>query len=232
MPADQDLLFGKIAVELGFCTEQQVESCLAIQEKASDRMSLGRHMVREGCLTEDQHSKVLERQRRNLSRVDPAARAPKGDVLFGRLAVREGLATEEQVNDALREQGRNGDRRSLGEVFIAKGILNAEEVRWILGLQSKWIMRCPRCAVAYTVHSSSRTPTKAVCPRCRSPLAPEESKTESATAGELDTAVRRKPNPRADGQGGGCKICDHPLVSDPGSDGRVECLSCRVRFVP
>ena len=30
MPADQDLLFGKIAVDLKFCTSAQVDHCLAV----------------------------------------------------------------------------------------------------------------------------------------------------------------------------------------------------------
>ena len=230
MPADQDLLFGKIAVDLKFCTAEQVEACLALQETSDERMSLGRHLVREGHLTEDQHSAVLERQRRNLSRLDPAAQAPKGDILFGRLAVREGFATEEQVNAALREQGRNGDRRSLGEVFIAKGILNAEEVRWILGLQSKWIMSCPTCFSTFTVRSTSRTPSKALCPRCKVPLRPRKSQTESVVEAEVDTSVH--PLPRAARGSGSCRICGKASLSAPGKDGLVECLSCRVRFKP
>src|SRR5688572_19864967 len=179
MPADQDLLYGRIAVELGFCTEKQVEHCLQLQNASSAPMSLGHHLVREGFLTEDQHSKVIERQRRNLSYKAPGAAVPKSELLFGRLAIREGFATEEQVNAALREQGRPGERRTLGEVLKARGVLSHAQVTQLLSRQSKWVMRCPKCAVSFTVHSTSKSPTKAACPRCKGLLQPEAAKSPS-----------------------------------------------------
>jgi hypothetical protein len=234
MPADQDLLFGRIAVDLGFCTAAQVDACLAIQATSGRPMSLGHHLVQEGHLTEDQHSQVLERQRRNLGRPDPASRAPKEDVLFGRLVVREGLASQEQVNAALREQGRPGDRRTLGEVLLARGVLTREQVKQVLGMQSKWVMRCRRCSITLTVHSTSRNPSKVVCPRCKGPLEPESARmAPPATEAEIETSTRHPlpSRPKAD-PGGNCRVCNHNVVSMPASDGRVECLACRVRFVP
>lgn len=233
MPAAQDLLYGKIAVQLGFCSEKAVEACLALQAKSDRPMSLGHHLVHEGHLTETQHSKILEHQRRNLARRNPDTRQSKGDVLFGRLVVREGFATEEQVNAALREQGQNGDRRTLGEVLMARSVLNAQEVEWILKQQSKWIMWCARCVMSFTVHSSSKNPQKAACPRCKAPLEPVERVTESSgTAGEVDTSLMRRPPPPASEGSGVCKVCKHTVVSMPDGDGWVECLKCRTRFVP
>lgn len=229
MAVEQDVVFAKIAVELGYCASHQVEACLAIQARSDRPMSLGHHLVQEGHLTEAQHSAVLEKQRRALKRLDPVQSSPKADLLFGRLIVREGFATEEEVAAALREQGQTGDRRSLGEILISRGVLEPRHVEWILGQQSKWVMRCPRCAVSLTVHSSSRNPRKAACPRCGVALEPGEPKAES-TEGEVDTAILRLPPPLAAEGGKACRICDHPFVSPPGPDGRVECLSCRVKF--
>ena len=231
MPANQDLLFGRIAVELGFCSAKAVEACLKKQSTSERPMSLGHHLVQEGHLTEEQHSKVLEQQRRNFQRKDPVTRTSTGDVLFGRLVVKEGFATEEQVNAALREQGQNGDRRTLGEVLIARGALNAAEVEWILKQQCKWIMRCPRCATEFTVHSSSRNPRKAACPRCAAALEPVQQATGS-TAGEIETSMMLRPPPKASDKSGECRICRHTVVSMPEPDGRVECMKCHVRFVP
>jgi hypothetical protein len=232
MPADHDLLFGKIAVDLGLCTSEDVDACLAIQSASARPMSLGHTLVQEGRLTQDQHSQVLEQQRKNLAKPDPVSRSPKGDALFGRLVVREGFATEEQVNAALREQGRNGDRRTLGEVLVAQGVIEPRHVKWLLGQQSKWIMRCPRCAVSLTVHSTSKNPQKAACPRCGVALVPGSSAGAPSTAGEIDTSTMRLPPPPSAVGAGKCRICEHPFVGEPESDGRVECLSCRVRFVP
>ncbi|HEX7897092.1 MAG TPA: hypothetical protein VF950_05000 [Planctomycetota bacterium] len=232
MPGDdQDLLFGRIAIELGFCVAAQVEACLALQAQEADGMSLGRHLVREGHLTEDQHSRVLERQRLVMHRKRRAPGLTKDDLLFGRSAVREGLATVAQVKAALQEQSKRRDGKGIGEVLRTMGVLNAAEVEWILGLQSKWIMGCPTCFSTFTVRSTSRTPGKANCPRCKVPLRPRESKTAAIVEAEVDTSVRQ-PLPKAARGPGTCRICGKSSLSAPGKDGLVECLSCRVRFKP
>jgi hypothetical protein len=228
--ADHDLLFGRIAIELGFCVAAQIEDCLVIQAQTDDGMSLGHHLVREGYLTEDQHSKVLERQRLVLHRKRRPPALSKDDLLFGRMAVREGLATVEQVKAALKEQAKKRDGKGIGEVLRAMGVLSAAEVEWILGLQSKWIMSCPTCFSTFTVRSTSRTPTKAHCPRCKVPLRTREAKTETMVEAEVDTSVH--PLPRAARGSGSCRICGKTTLSVPGKDGLVECLSCRVRFKP
>ncbi len=242
MPARHDLLFGQIAIQLGFCSNEQVEAGLALQANAGRPMSLGRHLVEEGYLSEDQHSKVLEQQRRNLMKVKPApaaptaapaAAAPKGEILFGRLVVREGFASAEDVNAALREQGRPGDRRTLGEVLVARGVLTPAQVEALLRKQQKWILKCPRCGVSLTVYSTSPTPKQAACPRCGSPLVPGGVQGEStSTLGEVDTRTLREAALRRPAPPVACRICGHAKLSKEGPDGRVECLSCHVRFVP
>lgn len=235
MPASQDLLFGKLAVDMRFCTAEQVDRCVAIQSTSKSPMPLGRHLVEEGFLTEDQHSKVLERQRQNLIRVEPASRGSKGDLLFGRLAVKEFLATEEEVNACVREQAQGGDRRTLGEVMVARGILTPAEVEWLLSRQSKTIMHCALCSITLTVHSTSKNPKKATCPRCKGQLKPVPPDAGTTAAdGELETSVRNRPIPDGPKYGPSpvCRICEHPFIGPAGHDGRVECLSCHVRFVP
>ncbi len=237
MPARHDLLFGQIAIQLGFCNHEQVEAALTLQAGAARPMSLGRHLVEEGYLSEDQHSKVLEQQRRNLMKPAPAAgpsaAPPKSEILFGRLVVREGLASEEDVNAALREQGRTNDRRTLGEVLVARGVLTPAQVEALLRKQQKWILKCPRCGVSLTVYSTSPSPKQAACPRCGSPLVPGGVKGEStSTLGEVDTRTLREAALRRPAPPVTCRICGHAKLSKEGADGRVECLSCHVRFVP
>ena len=231
MPAEHDLLFGRIAIELGFCVAAQIEDCLVIQAQSDEGMSLGHHLVREGYLIEDQFSKVLERQRLVLHKKRKLPALSKDDLLFGRMAVREGLATVEQVKAALKEQAQKRDGKGIGELLKAQGVLSAAEVEWILGRQLKWVMSCPTCFTTFTVRSTSRTPSKAQCPRCRVPLRPQESASDAFAQGEVDTSVNHKL-PRAGRDGPACRICGHSKVSAPGKDGRVECLSCRVRFKP
>lgn len=237
MPASQDLLFGRLAVEMRFCTAEQVERCAAIQAQSERPMPLGRQLVQEGYLTEDQHSKVLARQRENMRRPDPASHAPKGDLLFGRLVVREKMATEEQVNACLRDQAKTGERRTLGEVMIARKILTPAQVESLLSLQSKTIMRCGRCAISLTVHSTSKNPRKVACPRCKGPLEAVGRSGDTKADGELETSIRNRaipdpaPAPSSGALPAACRICTHEFVGSVDADGRAECLSCHVRFV-
>lgn len=61
----EDTLFGKVAIRLGACTEEQLAECLAMQEQLpKDRfMRLGDIMIIKGVLTVDQVRKILDTQR-------------------------------------------------------------------------------------------------------------------------------------------------------------------------
>ncbi|MBI2930530.1 MAG: hypothetical protein HYY16_02670 [Planctomycetes bacterium] len=61
----EDTLFGKVAIRLGLCSEEQLAECLVMQEQLpKDRfMRLGDIMVIKGVLTVDQVRKILDTQR-------------------------------------------------------------------------------------------------------------------------------------------------------------------------
>jgi len=61
----EDTLFGKVAIRLGLCTEEQLGECLAMQEQLpKDRfMRLGDIMVIKGVLSVEQVRKILDTQR-------------------------------------------------------------------------------------------------------------------------------------------------------------------------
>lgn len=240
MPSDSDALLGKIAVELRFCTEEQIRRCLEIQARSGDPIPLGHQLVQEGCLTQDQHSKVLQIQRARMLQIEAAAGAAKEGALFGRLAVREGMLTQDQLNECLRLKGRAGERRTLGEIMVAEGILSREQVKDLLARQSKKIMSCASCKVSFTVHTIS--PDKPIfCPRCKAPLISGKPGDSLRTDAELqsDSAIRNRgraapappPSPPT-AKSPPCRICEHPFVGNVAEDGRVECLSCRSRFLP
>ena len=70
--------FARIALELGFCSAQQIEHCLKIQSITSEGLSLGQSLLREGFLSDAQYSKILEVQRkaRGSRRRLPRRRSP------------------------------------------------------------------------------------------------------------------------------------------------------------
>lgn len=61
----EDTLFGKVAIRLGSCTEEQLAECLAVQgQLPKDRfMRLGDIMVIKGVLSVEQVRKILDTQR-------------------------------------------------------------------------------------------------------------------------------------------------------------------------
>jgi hypothetical protein len=61
----EDNLFGKVAIRLGFCAEEQLVECLALQEQLPKErfMRLGDIMVIKGYLSVEQVKKVSETQK-------------------------------------------------------------------------------------------------------------------------------------------------------------------------
>lgn len=242
MPADSDLLFGKIAVAQGFCTQEQVDQCIRLQETAERTMPLGWLLVDAGFITQDQHSKTLEIQRRSMSARAPLRGENPESMLFGKLVIQKGLLKEAQVNECLREQARPGEQRSLGEIMAAKRLLSPGQVKTLLAEQSKRIMHCPTCRISYTILSSTRR-RSVQCPRCKGLLDEAEPGESTRTDADLETATSRSlrseqkdatragtPTNRARIKGT-CTICSEPFESVLDSTGRVQCPSCLTRFV-
>jgi hypothetical protein len=246
VPSDTDLLFGQIALSKGFCTQKQIDACVGVQSARKDGRPLGRILLDEGHITEEQHSAVLAFQRENLKAVDPLVKMRKEAVLFGKLAVREGLITEREANECLRDQAAQGESRSLGEIMVSKGCLTTEQVKDLLAKQQKKIMNCPVCRLSFTVLSISKD-KRVECPRCKGPLAAgkptDSTRTDAqfatqvlrATKGELPSGAvtdSRIIPPNAVKLKVTCIICDTPFLGPVDSTGRVRCPSCQTLFVP
>jgi hypothetical protein len=121
--ADQDLLFGKIAVNRKYCTRRSSTKCIALQ--AQPRPRAARPDPRsEGYITEDQHSEILAIQRRNLTAIDPVSKLSKESILIGKLAVRGTYMTERDVNTLPPPPGQGREKRSIGEIMVEQGYLS------------------------------------------------------------------------------------------------------------
>lgn len=197
-------------------------------------------------ITEDQHSEVLAIQRRNMSAIDPHQKKHKQSVLFGKLAVREGLVTEEEANKCLRQQAVAGEKRSLGEIMVAKGCLTPEQVKDLLKKQRKKIMSCSVCRLCFTVLTISRE-KRIPCPRCRTPLLDGKPTDSTRTDAEFATKMLRITkqelppgslsesrviSPEALRIEANCMICDQPFSGYLDSTGRARCPSCHATFIP
>ena len=244
MGADQDLLFGRIAVNRQYCTQDQVDHCVKIQADTQSRLPLGQILMSEGFISQHQHSEILAIQRKNLAAVDPVRQLSKESILLGKLAIREGLMKEAHVNVCLRLQAQAGEKRSLGEIMVEQGYLAPAQLKGLLGKQSKKIMSCPVCTLSFTVLSISRS--KVVpCPRCKGPLRDGKPSESVRVDAQLDTSVLRRmteAGPAAPAKAASsprasirlvkmtCPFCSKPFQEPVDSKGRVDCPSCQSSF--
>jgi DNA-directed RNA polymerase subunit RPC12/RpoP len=238
--ADQDLLFGRIAINRKYCTQEQLDKCLALQANSRDRVPLGQILRSEGYISDHQHSEILALQRRNLGAVDPVARASKESLLTGRLAVKMKLMSEADVNTCLRMQAKAGEKRSLGEIMVEQGFLTAPQLKTILAQQRKRIMSCAACKLSFTVLSTTQGKGVA-CPRCKRPLLEAKASDSVRTDAHLQTSVSHriqkesaKPEP---GPASSvrmvkmtCPMCSKPFCEPVDSKGRVDCPHCLSSF--
>jgi DNA-directed RNA polymerase subunit RPC12/RpoP len=246
MPADEDLLFGRLVISEGYCTQAQIDECVRMQSYAKSNTALGELLLFKGYITAPQHDKILELQKRTFEAVDPLAKKRKEALLFGKLATREGLLTEDEVNDCLREQAKEGEKRSLGEIMVSKSYLTVAQIQGLLGKQLKKLMTCLACNLSFTVLSLSQG-KQVDCPRCKGPLQERKVTKSSRTDAEFATQVVRtvkaglpagnRPEtrvipPSAKSVKAKCVICDHRFEGTLDSTGRLRCPSCNTTFAP
>jgi hypothetical protein len=246
MPADEDLLFGKIALKQGHCTQAQIDECVQMQTLGETDAAVGELLLFKGYITSEQHARILEIQKQNLQARTPESPAQMEAGLFGKLAVSEGLLSEDEVNECLREQARDGEKRTLGEIMVARGHLSATQVKDLLAKQQKRLMSCPACKLSYTVLSFSQG-KQVHCPRCKGPLREGKPSESTRTDAEFATQVLKsvkagvppasKPPARVAPPSGRrvqaiCVICDAVFEGAVDSTGRLRCPSCNSTFTP
>lgn len=240
MPSDNDLLFGRIALGQGYCTQAQVDECVQMQTVGETDAAVGELLLFKGFITSEQHARVLEIQQQNLRAREAATPEQKEAGLFGKLAVREGLLSEDEVHECLREQAKDGEKRTLGEIMVDRGHLTPAQVKDLLEKQQKRLMSCPACRLSYTVRSLSQS-KQVLCPRCKNPLREGKPSDSTRTDAELATQVLKAvkadlppaPKPPSSRHVNAlCVICEAVFEGAVDSTGRIRCPSCNSSFTP
>ncbi|MBI2898932.1 MAG: hypothetical protein HYY17_01995 [Planctomycetes bacterium] len=236
MGASNDLLLGRIAVELGYALPAQVEECIRTQE--ATRVPLGQILVDRGFVTKEQLGRIVAEQERRLNALDPATQRRKEAVLFGKLASREGYVTVEAVNECLALQARPGEQRTLGEILVGRGYLTTRQVQDLLKKQLKKIMQCERCRLRFTVLTLTEG-KNARCPKCKGPLVEVQKTDNVKTDAEFTTTILKA----VQGPAGPvlrpvatvkttCVVCEAGFEAAQDETGRVRCPLCKSSFVP
>src|SRR5204862_4902685 len=159
MPYATDGLVGKLALQKGIISAEQLKDCLAEQAallKAGQKRPLGVIMVGRGHMKDEDLLDLLEEQRKVLAERSNYTQVRKEDFLFGQILLKQGVATSEEINQALRLQAESAERGEmsvprLGQILIDMGVTEEKEIQKTLKLQDKTLYECPGCTLKYNL---------------------------------------------------------------------------------
>jgi hypothetical protein len=128
-----ELLFGSIAVRLGYLTKEQLDALVEEQARpATKPPRLGELGVERGVLKPEQVEGILQSQKGSL---------PEDARRLGALAVKNGFAGDDEVEMALEAQkgasGEEGPPAKIGQILIEMGTLSPQQVEALLAAQAR-----------------------------------------------------------------------------------------------
>lgn len=119
MRTSAEARLGRLLIEDGLITEDQLHDALQMQAASPKYIPLGGLLVEHKLITSRQLSHVLDRHNKRMK--------------LGEVLVKGGAITRAQLEDGLKEQLRT--KRPLGETLVAKGLLTDEAMRQALCMQ-------------------------------------------------------------------------------------------------
>ena len=166
MTSHGDFHLGRLAVERGLLSPDQLDACLSDQ-KSAPASSLGAIMVRRGLLKPQDLDALLEEQKRRLASALELTDPKLEDALLGRLLIRQGLLKEAQLYDCLRAAAETGEAGGkpprLAELLQRKGYLGGAPER--PGVKKDTLV-CASCGGRFTAAPGA----KLACKQCGAPL--------------------------------------------------------------
>ncbi len=178
-----DTIVGKVCIERGWVTREQLVECLrecgsqiddfstpATQSRLSDML------VSRGIVKPEQMQALREEVSKILANSSSYTVVRKGDTSLGQLLVKGGQAKKEHVIEALSIQqhasNKGGPIPRLGEIMISKGYASFKAIEDALNAQKvKTPLDCASCNAHYQVLDFD--PKKRyLCKKCTGPLLP------------------------------------------------------------
>ncbi len=163
MPSQYDLLFGRVATELGYVSKSAVEACLAALESSPSSPRLGVVLKERGYLTREAFREISEEVMARCER--PVL---EEEEVFGRLCLRRKFLLAYQVRRGLgrlREDLERGEEPvPLRDVFLEERVLSPEQVD-LVEKDRRNVLLCPGCRSLVDVRRE--TPgTEIACRSC------------------------------------------------------------------
>lgn len=174
-------LFGRIALNWGCVTSEQIEECVDEQERIRAEHSgekdvhvppLGEMLVKKGHINWDKREEILTFQEAMLSNKLKDGESSLSEMLMGQVALDKGLIKRGQLENALSIQARDiekGKHQRLGKIMMDLGYLTPENVLTLLGLQNRTLVICTACGTKFNAEGYSQD-KHFICKNCGSSL--------------------------------------------------------------
>ena len=178
-----ETIVGKVCVERGWVTRDQLVDCLKdcatstdLPVSDSSKSRLSDLLVSRGLVTPEQITTLREEVSRILATDSAYTVVRKDDTALGQLLVAAGACTKERVIEALSIQqhlaDRGGPAPRLGEILLQKGYATFAAIEKSLDSQKdKTVLHCVSCRSSYSVVEFSPK-KKYVCKKCAGALLP------------------------------------------------------------
>ncbi len=167
----EEHLFGRIAVLNGYLTPEQLETCLLKQRelRASSPIKIGKLLLQEGLLNEEQLAKIVDIRRKKMRRLARSAEEIlHAERRFRKKVLHVQAVTPNQLESAVLEQQRLQSLNiqvPIWEVLISAGHLTSEVALNLLEEEGLRIMACKPCDLYFKIEAG--TPKeKCRCERC------------------------------------------------------------------
>ena len=138
--AENEAIFGRIALLNGMITQVQLDDALSVQSKSSPRRPLGEILVERKALSAQQRDLLLQIQSSDEGERERDYQDRKREFIFAKLAVKKGYLTEANVLECIklqRECEREGLKMNLDELLKKKGYLTRTQAEEIFKQQSR-----------------------------------------------------------------------------------------------
>lgn len=192
MSRESDLLLGKLAIERGWISYEQLEKCMREQERemleGDPEATVGRRagsrplgviMTTMGLIDDRQLLDLYEEQRKRIEALRQYRLIEKSEKMLGQILVAKNICTQNQINKCLETQRKIAEEGSravprLGEVLVEHGFVREETIHEVLQEQNKRVMLCAGCNASYNV-VGVKDGKQYRCRKCGGVLLPEES---------------------------------------------------------
>ncbi len=183
MTAAFETIVGKVCVERGWVTRDQLVDCLRQVATTADtpvpdgsRSRLSDMLISRGLVTEGQMAALREEVSRILATDSAYTVVRRDDTSLGQILVNAGVCAKEQVIEALSIQqhlaDKGGPAPRLGEILLQKGYVSFAAIEKALESQNgKTVLHCAACRSQYAVLDFNPK-KKYLCKKCAGSLLP------------------------------------------------------------